>query len=71
MESATLSQTALLVTGAEMGMDNMRDEKDSEKPNLLLAQQQKFLKVFGVLSLIALPMQYYYDLPGDLKQWTN
>ena len=68
MESATLSQTALLVTGAEMGMDNMRDEKDSEKPNLLLAQQQKFLKVFGVLSLIALPMQYYYDLPGDLKQ---
>ena len=71
MKSATLSQTALLVTGAEMGMDNMRDENDSEKPNQLIAQQQKPLKVFGVLSLITLPIQYYYDLPGDLQQRTD
>ena len=47
-----------------MGMDDMKEKKDSEKPNPLLAQPQK---VFGVLSLITLPMQYYYDLPGDLK----
>ena len=54
-----------------MGMDNMREEKDSKKPNPLIAQQQKSLKVFGALSLITLPMQFYYDLPGDLEQKTD
>merc|ERR1712003_160749 len=64
---ATLSQTALLVTGAEMGMNNMRDENDSEKPNPLIEQQQRSLKVFVVLSFIALPMQYYYNLPAFIS----
>ena len=48
-----------------MGMDNMKEKKDSEKPDPFVPFDP--LKVFGVLSLIALPMQYYYDLPGDLK----
>merc|ERR1712126_331384 len=29
--------------------------------------EQKSLKVFGVLSLITLPMQYYYDLPACIS----